>query len=52
MSLSIEEVAVSAQMNFENVVKMNPLLKSHPIFQLAMEQLQEVIDRLEKEEEE
>ena len=52
--ISVLEIAVSAKINFENFAKMNPHLpiKQHPTYQLwrlAMEQLGEVIKRLEKE---
>ncbi len=44
--ISIRELAEGAQINFENVVKMNPALGKHPIFAIAMEQLKEVIKLL------
>ena len=45
--LSALEIAECAKINFENVVRFNPALKSHPMFQLAMEQLDETIKQLE-----
>ena len=38
-----------AKINFENVVKMNPALGEHPIFKMAMEQLKNGLEKLEKE---
>ena len=40
-----------AQINFNNVEKMVPLLKEYPIFQIAKRQLAEAIEIAEKEEE-
>ena len=37
-----------AEINFENAEKMMPLLKEHPIFQLAKLQLNDGIKLLEK----
>ena len=45
--LSILEIAENAKINFESVVKVNPILETHPIFMIAMEQLKEVVERLE-----
>ncbi len=47
--LSILELVVGAKINFENVVSMNPGLGRHPIFIIAMDQLKEAIDELEKQ---
>jgi len=38
-----------AKVNFEAVVKQNPILGSHPIFQIAMRQLEIAIEITEKE---
>lgn len=46
--LSCLEKAVSAKINFGNVVEANPALAKHPHFQIAMDQLEEVIKGLEK----
>lgn len=45
------EIAEAARINFDNFAKMNPHLpiKKHPIWILAMEQLNQVIKKLEKE---
>ena len=48
--LSILEEAMSAQINFENVVKMNPHVGKHPLFIIAMDQLKEVVKMLEAQE--
>ena len=48
--LSTWEIAESAKINFENVVKMNPAVGKHPLFQIAMEQLDTVIKQLENDE--
>uniref|UniRef100_A0A6M3KYJ9 Uncharacterized protein n=1 Tax=viral metagenome TaxID=1070528 RepID=A0A6M3KYJ9_9ZZZZ len=41
-----------AQINFNNVEKLVPLLKEYPIFQIAKTQLAEAIEVAEKEEDE
>lgn len=41
------EELLNAQINFENAEKMMPLLKEHPIFQIAKEQLAAGIKMLE-----
>lgn len=48
--LSILEIAENAKINFENVVKMNPVLARYPLFAIGMEQLKKVIKRLEEDE--
>ncbi len=50
-SLSILEVAENAKINFDNTVRLNPVLGKHPMFIIAMEQLKEAIKMLELEEE-
>ena len=47
MSLSILEVLMNAQMNFETAAKMVPGLSRHPIFAMALEQLENGIEALE-----
>ena len=47
--MSTWELAEGAKINFENVVKMNPTLGHHPHFMIAMEQLANLCERLEKE---
>ena len=42
------ESVVCAKMNFESVVKQNPALQTHPLFIIAMDQLQEAIRKLEE----
>ena len=44
------EPAESAKINFENFAKMNPQLpiKEHPMWRIAMEQLETAIAMLEK----
>lgn len=46
--LSILEIAKNSKINLENVIKLNPVLENHPIFVIAMDQLNEVIKRLEE----
>jgi len=48
--MSTWEIAESAKVNFQNFAKMNPQLpiKDHPMWVIAMEQLNEVIKRLEE----
>lgn len=43
MSLTANDVLLSSQINFQNVEKMNPGLLKHPIYQLARNQLDNVI---------
>lgn len=47
--LSGLEIIMNAQINFENVAKMNPDLKLHPIFGMATEQLENGIAKLKEE---
>lgn len=47
MSVSIFEVLMNAQMNFETVSKLVPGLGRHPIFTMASEQLKNGIEALE-----
>jgi len=47
MSVSILEVLMNAQMNFETASKMVPGLGRHPIFAMASEQLKNGIEALE-----
>lgn len=49
--LSDYELAECAKINFENFAKMNPYLpiKEHPIWILAMTQLDELIKKLKSE---
>jgi hypothetical protein len=50
MSVSKEdtlELAMSAQINFQNAVTMMPALYSNPIFQIAKGQLDEAVKNLE-----
>ena len=49
-TLSILEIAENAKINFDNVVRLNPVLSKHPMFIIAMEQLKEVIKMLEEKE--
>ena len=44
------ETLECAKVNFDNFVKMNPHVKAHPIFALAMEQLRNGLAQLEEEE--
>ena len=46
------ELIGCAKINFNNFTKMNPQVKSHPIFVIAMEQLTGGFEQLEKEMEE
>ncbi len=48
--MDASEILLCAQVNFENTEKMMPVLKQHPIFQMAMEQLGNGIKKLEEEE--
>lgn len=43
-------LAECAKINFENVERMSPALKLHPIYMLAKQQLDAVCARLAKEE--
>ena len=43
MSCSIREVLLNSQANFENVERMNPMLKNHPLYMIAKRQLDNVI---------
>ncbi len=43
MSCSIREVILNSQANFENVERMNPMLKNHPIYMIAKSQLDNAI---------
>ena len=47
---SILEIAVSAPINLENMVKMNPQVGKHPNFIVAMDQLKEAVEMLEEQE--
>ena len=47
MSISILEVLMNAQMNFETVSKLVPGVGRHPIFAMASEQLKNGIEALE-----
>jgi hypothetical protein len=49
--VSIWEMVESAKINFENFAKMNPHLpiKEHPMWIIAMDQLNTAIEELEKE---
>lgn len=49
-SLSILEIAENAKINFDNVKRLNPVLGKHPMFIIAMEQLEEAIKMLEERE--
>ena len=48
-NMSAEEILEGAKINFETVVKQNPQVGQHPIFQIAMDQLQEGIRKLKEE---
>jgi len=50
-NLRILEIAKCSKINFENFAKMNPHLpvKEHPMWIIAMEQLNDVIKELEEE---
>lgn len=41
------EVARCAKINFENLARGNPAIKAHPFYQIAMEQLGQLIELLE-----
>ncbi len=43
MSCSIREVILNSQANFENIERMNPMLKNHPIYMIAKSQLDNAI---------
>ena len=43
------ELFYCAKINFDNAEKMLPVLKDHPIFQLAKMQLKEAIEKAEEE---
>ena len=43
MSCSIKEVILNSQANFENVERMNPTLKNHPLYMIAKRQLDNAI---------
>lgn len=45
-SADTPELAMCAQVNFENVEKLNPALAAHPIYALAKRQLDAVVSRL------
>lgn len=47
--VSTIELAESAKINFENLVRTNPSLVRHPFWLIAMEQLVAVVARLEWE---
>jgi hypothetical protein len=42
-------LAQCAQINFQNVENLAPVLKTHPIWLIAMEQLNALVHRLESE---
>lgn len=48
-SASTPELAECAKINFENVERMNPALKAHPIYMMAKKQLDAVVARLNEE---
>lgn len=39
MSTTVHECLQNAQLNFQNVARLAPVLAAHPIWQMAMEQL-------------
>lgn len=41
------ELARCAQINFQNVERMVPTIKAHPIWRIAMEQFNAVVQRME-----
>lgn len=41
------ELAQCAQINFNNLEQLNPTLKTHPMWHLAMQQFNAVVHRLE-----
>ena len=45
---TILDALKNAQINFNNVIKMNHILKEHPIFCLAKNQLENALEALEK----
>jgi hypothetical protein len=45
------ELAECAKINLQNMVKMMPVLRQHPLLPMVEAQLQECIDELEKDEE-
>lgn len=45
------ELAAAAQVNFQNVGRMQPGLPKNPVFIVAMAQLDELVDRLLEREE-
>ena len=47
--MEILELLRCSQINFDNLVKMNPLIKDHPMYQIARLQLDEVVEQLEAE---
>jgi hypothetical protein len=47
----MEELFLCAQINFDNVAKMNPGLDQHPIWALAKAQLDAAVKKLQAEEE-
>ncbi len=44
------ELLRCAEINFGNLTKMNPQIAQHPMFQIAMSQLKEAIQKLEEKE--
>jgi len=47
--LSGIEILECAKINFENLVKMNPGIARHPMYMIAMEQLENGIKLIENE---
>lgn len=48
--VSALECLQNAQINFENLARMAPVVGNHPIYKLAKEQLDNGIEKLEGEE--
>lgn len=48
-SADTPELAMCVQVNLENVERLNPALKAHPIYALAKRQLDAVVARLNGE---
>ena len=44
--VSILEIVISAQINLENMVKLNPHVGQHPFYIIAMDQLKEAVEKL------
>lgn len=47
----ILELLMSAQINFENLEQMTPLVSAHPIYKISKSQLDQAVEEIRKREE-